>query len=138
VQLPEKVEMILLAGGDADLLCVLSYALRRRGYEIAVAPLGEMATARPPESAAPALVIVDDGGRRRRVPARLIAARSVPHILLTAWTPGPVVGGSLGWAAVVPKPFRVADLARIIEALGVHGDAQALDGAEQPSQPDIR
>jgi DNA-binding response OmpR family regulator len=126
--------VILLAGDDADLLFVLSYALRQRGYETVATSLGEMTRSREREG--PALVIVDDGGRR--VPARLIAARSVPHVLLTARTIDSAAEGSPGWAAVVPKPFRVADLIRVIEVVGGRSDGQTLHGAEQPDQPDIR
>jgi DNA-binding response OmpR family regulator len=124
--------IILLAGNDADLLFVLSYALRGHGYEIIGAPPGEMATARSRTGEGPALIIVDEDGQSREIPTP-----PVPHILLTARAVDPAAGGSLGWAAVVPKPFLVAALVRIIEALRVHGDAQALDGAEQPSQTDI-
>lgn len=133
--------MILVAGNDADLLFVLSYGLRRRGYEVVAAPLAE-AMARLGEGGKAELVLIDDAAPDRRVLAPPIVTRPggppVPRVLLTARALDPAVGISLGWAAVVPKPFLLADLVRVIEALGVSGRSQTLRCAEQPGQPDRR
>lgn len=128
---------ILLAGDDEDFLAVLGYGLRRYGYDVVAIRLGEMA-AQPWRVECPSLIIIDDWRWRPAAPSLPWPEDTpVPGILLTPWPGAPAAANRLGWEAVLSKPFLLADLIRVIEAIGRHGAEEPAHGPQLAGQRDL-
>jgi DNA-binding response OmpR family regulator len=129
---------ILLVDDDADLLDVLTYALRREGFNVITASDGNHALRRW-EADQPDLVVLDVGLPRRNgfeVCRAIRQNSSTPVILLTGLTSEEHVlsGFRLGADDYVTKPFSAKQLAMRIRAVA----RRALNKSEQPSERELR
>jgi DNA-binding response OmpR family regulator len=112
---------VLLVDDDADLADLLSYALRREGYEVMVAPDGERAVAQWKEQE-PDVVLLDIGLPKLdgwEVLRRMRPQVKTPVIMLTARDEDHEVvqGLDLGADDYVTKPFSAKQLAARMRAV---------------------
>ena len=112
---------VLLVDDDADLADLLSYALRREGYEVVVAPDGERALTQWKEQE-PDVVLLDIGLPKLdgwEVLRRMRPQTKTPVIMLTARDEDHEVvqGLDLGADDYVTKPFSAKQLAARIRAV---------------------
>ncbi len=131
-------ERILLADDDPDLLDVLSYVLRRRGFEVVTAADGVRAL-EAFERERPHLVILDvnmPGLDGFEVCQRIRARSAVPIIMLTVRNEDIDVVGALRLGAddYVTKPFSTTQLAARVEA-ALRRAARAGASVGSPATP---
>ncbi|HEU5317695.1 MAG TPA: response regulator transcription factor [Chloroflexota bacterium] len=112
---------VLLVDDDRDLVDVLTYILRREGYEIAAAFDGEQGWARF-QADSPELVILDanmPGLDGFEVCKRIREVSKVPVIMLTARTDESDVVQALGFGAddYITKPFSPRQLVARVKAV---------------------
>jgi DNA-binding response OmpR family regulator len=112
---------VLLVDDDRDLVDVLTYILRREGYEITTAYDGEQGWARF-EKEAPELVILDanmPGLDGMEVCKRIREVSKAPVIMLTARTDEADIVQALGLGAddYITKPFSPRQLVARVKAV---------------------
>lgn len=112
---------ILLIDDDTDLVEMITFALRRRGYSVIAAQDGEQALERW-QADGPGMVILDvgiPGIDGLEVCRRIRESSDVPIIIISgsADEDDLIRGFEAGADEYVPKPFSVAHLALRIEAI---------------------
>ncbi len=129
---------ILLVSEDDDLLYVLCYGLRHRGYEAISTILGEHMS-RLLQTEQPSLLIVDDVGLGRAGVFALTEFRAarIPCILLTSHSDHLAAWVGHRWDVVLPKSFQFKDLVRAIASIGGPLDGEATDGPELPGERNL-
>ena len=135
---------VLLVDDDRDLIDVLTYILRREGYEVTVAYDGEQGWERYREES-PQLVVLDanmpgiDGMELCR---RIREVAATPVIMLTARTDEADVVRALGLGAddYITKPFSPRQLVARVKAVLRRAQAFAATtgGGEELSAGDLR
>jgi DNA-binding response OmpR family regulator len=126
---------VLLVDDDRDLIDVLTYILRREGYEVVAAYDGQQGWDQF-QAANPDLVVLDanmPGLDGMEVCRRIREVSSAPVIMLTARTDEADIVKALGLGAddYITKPFSPRQLVARVKA--VLRRAQAFSGSASPS-----
>ena len=138
--MPDRAPRILLADDEQSIQALLSYPLRKDGYEVVQASDGREALARFQEGGFD-LVVLDVMMPRMdglEVCRRMRARSTVPIIMLTAKAEeiDKVLGLELGADDYITKPFSLREFrSRVKAALRRAGMSTGADGQEADEQP---
>jgi DNA-binding response OmpR family regulator len=138
--MPDRPPRILLADDEQSIQALLSYPLRKDGYEVVQASDGREALARFQEGGFD-LVVLDVMMPRMdglEVCRRMRARSTVPIIMLTAKAEeiDKVLGLELGADDYITKPFSLREFrSRVKAALRRAGMSSGADGQESDEQP---
>ncbi|HYF25359.1 MAG TPA: response regulator transcription factor [Baekduia sp.] len=141
--MPDRAPRILLADDEQSIQTLLSYPLRKDGYEVVQATDGREALARFQEGTFD-LVVLDVMMPRMdglEVCRRMRARSTVPIIMLTAKAEeiDKVLGLELGADDYITKPFSLREFrSRVKAALRRAGMARPEDGAEGGGEGPLR
>ncbi|MDI3339289.1 MAG: response regulator [Sphaerobacter sp.] len=131
---------ILVVEDDPTLAALLGEYLAELGYVVEVVPDGEQAVERA-IAAPPDLVVMDlmmprlNGGEASRILRRHPRTASVPIVAISALHDARELRDVLPIDVLVPKPFDLADLARVVTALAPPGPGQPREqGAVRPDR----
>ena len=123
-------EIVLIVEDEFAIAEVLEMALADDGYRVMIAANGRQGLERLDQDPPPDLVISDfmmpvlDGARFLHAMRETEAHRNIPCIIMSSAPEASVRRHIDGYAGFIRKPFRLADMVRLVEdVLGTEGSA---------------